>query len=314
MPVTTTAVVPPAVREYYDRLLLTTATPALVHQKFAQRRTLPRNSGDTTIFRRYARLATATAPITEGITPPGSALSVTDIKARIDWYGNFITLTDEIEITIEDRILNEAYRILAINLGETLDEITRDVLCSTSSVLNCSNGAIVGPPTEMTKDDIDAVVRILLGNDAEMITEVISATDGIGTAPVRPSFWGFFHTDLIDDLEAVTSFLSSSQYPNMNSVMENEWGTTGNVRWLYTSIGKVDTSGAFNVYSMPIVGKEAYAAISLGGESGEFYVEPLGSSGSADPLHQRATVGYKIPYVSTLLNDAFMALMNARHS
>lgn len=314
MPLTTTSVVPPAVREYYDRLLLTTATPALVHQKFAQRRTLPRNSGDTLVFRRYSRLATATAPIGEGVTPPGATLSVTDIKARYDLYGNFIIVTDKIDITIEDKILNEASRILAINLGETLDEITRDVLCSTSSVLNCSNGAVAGPPTEMTKADVDAVVRILLGNDSEMITEIIGATDAVGTAPVRPAFWGFLHTDLLDDLEAVSSFLSSSQYPNLQPVLEVEWGSTGNIRWLYTSIAKVDTSGAFNVYSMPVVGKEAYAAISLGGESGEFYVEPLGSSGSSDPLHQRATVGYKVPYVSRILNDNFMVLMNARHS
>ena len=43
---TTTAVLPPAVREYYDRLLLMTAFPQLVHTKFAQKRSLPKKMGD----------------------------------------------------------------------------------------------------------------------------------------------------------------------------------------------------------------------------------------------------------------------------
>ena len=34
MAITTTAVLPPAVRDYYDRLLLMTTYPALIHTKF----------------------------------------------------------------------------------------------------------------------------------------------------------------------------------------------------------------------------------------------------------------------------------------
>lgn len=311
---TSTADLPPAVREYYDRLLLMTARPALIHQRFAQRRSLPRKEGDTIVFRRYARLATATVALSDGITPPGAQLSVTDIKARMDWYGNFVIVTDQVTLTVEDRVLNESSRLLALNMGETLDEVTRDVLASTSSVLNCSNGSTAGPPTELTKADIDATIKQLLGNDAEMISEVIPATDGIGTSPVRPSFWGYIHTDLLDDLEAVNGFLSSAQYPNQNQVFPEEWGSTGNVRWLYSSIASRDSSGAFPIYRNFILGREAYGAINMEAESGEFYVEPLGSSGSADPLHQRATVGFKSPYVARILNDAFMVNLQSRHS
>ena len=43
--------------------------------------------GDTIVFRRYARLSTVPIPLSDGVTPPGSALSATDIKARVDFYG-----------------------------------------------------------------------------------------------------------------------------------------------------------------------------------------------------------------------------------
>ena len=87
MSITTTAVLPPAVREYYDRLLLMTAYPALVYTRFAQKRVLPQKNGDTIVFRRYSRLATVPVPLVDGVTPPGAPLSATDIKAQVSFYG-----------------------------------------------------------------------------------------------------------------------------------------------------------------------------------------------------------------------------------
>lgn len=314
MAITTTAVLPPAVRDYYDRLLLMTAYPQLVHTKFAQKRILPEKMGDRIVFRRYARLATVPIPLVDGITPPGAPLSVTDIKAQVSFYGNFVTITNQVELTVEDRVLNEASRLLAENLAQTIDEVTRDVLASTSSVLQCSNGVNGNTPTELTKADIDTAVKTLLGNDAEMISEVMIGRDQFATAPVRPAFWAYIDTDLLDDLEAVSNFLHSSQYPgDGKNVLDAEWGATGNVRWLYTSVGSV-SSASPAVYNNFIIGKEAYAVVHLRSETGEFYVEPLGSAGSADPLHQRGSVGWQHPFVARILNDAFMLNLEATHS
>lgn len=313
MTITTVSVLPPAVRDYYDRLLLMTAYPTLIHTKFAQKRQLPRKMGDTIVFRRYSRLSTVPIPLVDGTTPPGAPLSATDIKARVDFYGNFVMVTNQVEMTVEDRVLNESARLLAQNLGQTMDEVTRDVLASTSSVLQCANGSNGNTPTELTKQDIDIAVRTLLGQDAEMISEVITGVDAFGTAPIRPAFWAYMDTDLLDDLEQVSNFVPTAQYPGQRTVLDAEWGSTGNVRWLYTSVGSV-TSASPAVYNNFIVGKEAYAVVHLGSESGEFYIEPLGSGGSADPLHQRGTIGWQHPFVSRILNDAFMLNLEATHS
>lgn len=56
MPITTTSQVPPEVRAYFDRLLLTLARPYFIYDMFAQKRTIPLNSGDQMIFRRYSTL------------------------------------------------------------------------------------------------------------------------------------------------------------------------------------------------------------------------------------------------------------------
>lgn len=114
---TTSSILPPAVREYYDRYLLETAFPYLVYGKFAQRRTLPKKSGDTIVFRRYAKLNTVPIPLRDGITPPGTVLSVTDLKAKVSFYGNFVTITNQVQLTVEDRVNTQAlYKFLLIDM------------------------------------------------------------------------------------------------------------------------------------------------------------------------------------------------------
>ena len=224
-----------------------------------------------------------------------------------------MTITNQVQLTVEDQVLNESSRLLAQNLAQTMDEVTRDVLASTSSVLQCSNGTNGGTPTELTKADIDAAVKTLLNNNAEMISDMITGANKIGTAPIRPAFWAYLDTNLLDDLEGCANFIASSSYASSQTVLDAEWGSTGNVRWLYTSEGSV-SSATPAVYNNFIVGKEAYAVVHLKSETGNFYVEPLGSSGAADPLHQRGAVGWSHPFVSRILNDAFMLNLSSTHS
>ncbi len=313
MPITTVSVLPPAVRDYYDRLLLMTAYPQLIYTKFAQKRILPEKNGDTIVFRRYNRLATVPVPLVDGVTPPGAALSVADIKAQVSFYGNFVTITNQVELTVEDRVLNEASRLLAQNMAQTIDEITRDVLASTSSVLLCANGVNGLTPTELSKEDIDIAVTTLLANDAEMISEIVPGANLFATSPVRNAFWGLMDVNLLSDLEAVADFNYKANYANQGTVLDSEWGQTGNVRWLYTSVGSV-SSASTPVYNNFILGREAYGVVHLRSETGDFYIEPLGSAGAADPLHQRGTVGWQHPFVARILNDNFMINLMATQS
>ncbi|MFB3926833.1 MAG: N4-gp56 family major capsid protein [Syntrophales bacterium] len=90
MNITTTTQVDPGVAVYYDRILLKRALPALVHDRFAQKRPIPAKGGTTIKFRRYNSLTAATTPIAEGVTPPGQQMSKTDLQATVSQYGSFI--------------------------------------------------------------------------------------------------------------------------------------------------------------------------------------------------------------------------------
>ncbi len=56
MAVTSLTQLPPEVRTYFDRLLLTLARPYFIYDLFAQKRQIPLNSGDQLVFRRYGTL------------------------------------------------------------------------------------------------------------------------------------------------------------------------------------------------------------------------------------------------------------------
>lgn len=312
MSITDTVKLPPAVKDYYDRIILMTAYPNLIYGRAAQKRTLPEKMGKNVVFRRYPKLSTVPIPLKEGVTPQGAELSVVDIKATVSLYGNYVTITDQVQYNVQDKVLNEAAKLLGQNMGQTYDEITRDVLASTSSVVLCSNGQNESTPTELTKKDIDAAVKTLVTNDAKMISEVITGSTSITTTPIRPAFLGFMHSNLLDDLETVSNFVDTSRY-SKQYILDYEWGATGNVRWTYTSAGSV-TSGSPDVYNNIIVGKEAYAVVNLKGDTGDFYIKPLGSSGSSDPLNQRGTVGWKHGFTARVLNDAFAVNLMCSHS
>lgn len=313
MAVTTLTQLPPEVRQYFDRLLLALARPYYIYDLFAQKRQIPLNSGDQMIFRRYGTLTAATVPLTDGQTPSGDQLSVTDFLAQIQWYGSFVTITDQVQYVVQDRVLNEATKVLSLQLGLTLDTLIRDMMVSTASIILCTNGGNGQTPTEITDSDIQNAVIALRQGNARLMTNPLPGENKFGTAPVRASYWGFMSVDLQNDLEAVSSFISAANYPNPMNALEAEWGSTRNIRWLLNTNGYA-TSASPSVYSNFVLGQEAYGCIRLGSKEAEFIVKPLGDSGTSDPLNQRGTVGYKYPFATRLLNDNWLTQLKATHS
>ena len=117
-------------KTFYDMTLIDEATSNLVHDQFGQKRPIPKNGGKTIEFRKFAPLAKATTPLTEGVTPDGKSLAVSTITATVNQYGDYITQSDVLELTSLDNTILEATKLLGRQAGVTLDTIVRDVLNS----------------------------------------------------------------------------------------------------------------------------------------------------------------------------------------
>ncbi len=307
MAITTTSTLPAPVQESFDMKLLSVPTPTLIHGLAAMPKELDANSGKTLVMRRYNALNTATVPLgNSGITPPAQTLEAIDIKADMSFYGTYVNLEEQVSLQNQDKTLNEAVKRLGVSMRQTEDELIRNHLQSTASVINCVNGSNGDNPTELTREDIDEVIRTLQDNDAYTISDMIEGDDKFGTAPIRDAYFAMGSTKLIGNLESVDGFVSKNQYPNQSDVLRPEWGSVSNLRFLLSSIGSVSETASLNsanIYNVFVTGMEAYAAIEQNGYSSQFIYRPPIYSG---PLALYGSVGYKFAQVPRITNDAWV--------
>jgi N4-gp56 family major capsid protein len=67
-------------------------------------------------------LNTATVPLgPSGLNPPAQTLTALDIDAKVNWYGTYVLITDQVTLINEDPVLNETASLLAQSLRETED-------------------------------------------------------------------------------------------------------------------------------------------------------------------------------------------------
>lgn len=319
MATTTLSAVAPGVQAFYDRNLLERAQPADIHGRFGQKRPIAQRSGNQIKFRRYSQLAAATSPLTEGVTPAGSALAVTDITSTLAQYGDFVTLSDMVSLTNQDPVVTEATDVLGDQAGTTIDLVRRDVLVAGSNSLMASGVANrLALVNKLTGPDLDKAIRFLKNQNAKYVKDGIMASDGVGTGPVRKTFIGLVHPDVEYDLESITGYKSVSEYGSQSGILEDEIGAYKNIRFVSSTNCKIWTDATTaltagykgttknDVYATLIIAANAYGVSPLSGKAMETYVKSLGSAGSADPLNQRSTVGWKATTTTTILNEAWM--------
>ena len=108
-------------------------------------------------------------------------------------------------------VLNECAARLGVSLRQTEDQLTRDMLAATAAFINCTGGVNGDIPTEITRSDVDTVVRTLLANNAYTIMDNIEGEDKFGTAPVRDAYFALCSTtDLTANLETVLDSLQKA--------------------------------------------------------------------------------------------------------
>ena len=298
------------VNNMYDRVLVETSYPSYVYNRFAQVRDIPQNSGTDIIkFRQYGALTANTTALSAGVTPEGKALSTTDITATVLRYGDYVTLDDEVLTESPDPILVEAAQLLGEQAGDSLDQICRDIITAGTTVQYASTATATNEVTaamKLTRTEVKQAVRTLKGSNAKPITMMIDASTGQATTPIGRSFIGIVSEDTAYDLDDAQGWIPVEKYPNKSNVMEDEIGALANVRFIETTNAKVSAaggSGGVDVHYTMIIAKNAYAQTRISGLALKNIVKPIGSAGSADPLDQRGTTGWKASYVARILDQ-----------
>lgn len=304
----------PNVNAFYNRTLLERAVANFVFNKWAQVRDIPKGNSDVIKFRKYGSLAPATTPLTEGVTPSGKQLSITDTSATVQQYGDFVALTDKLKMETEDPIETETTEVLGEQAAETLDTLARDILVAGTNIQyadTATSRVTVTAGMTLTEAEIKEHVRTLKNNKAKKVTSMVSAQNGYNTTPVDACYVGVVHPNTTFDLKALTGFVPVEKYAGglKSGVMDFEVGKVDEVRFIETpqaSIFAGEGAAGADVYATLIFGQNAYGNSRISGEAMKNIRKQLGSAGSADPLDQRSTIGWKSTFVTKILQQSFM--------
>ena len=286
-------------KTYYSDYLIDMASPLLVHDQFGQKHPIPKNGGKTIEFRKYSPLAKATTALTEGVTPDGQALDVSAITATVAQYGGWIQLPDMLLLTAIDNNMVQATELLGDQAGRTLDTVTREGLNGGTNVQyydgSVASRSALTAQNKLTVDCIFRAVRFLKSQNAK---------------PIDGSFVGIIHPDVAYDLMRSDEWIDLQKYTsNVDHVYNGEIGKVGGVRFVETTEAKIFAKGgaeSVDVYSTLILGSNAYGVTEVTGGGLQHIVKQLGSSGTADPLNQRASVGWKAVKTAERLVEPYM--------
>ena len=301
--VTTDTALSKEMKTFYSDYLIDMAEPNLVHDQFGQKHPIPKNGGKIIEFRKYDSLPKALTPLTEGVTPNGQKLSMSVITSNVQQYGGYIELSDILLLTAIDNNLVQATKLLGSQAGRTLDTITREVLNGGTNVqyaegqVTARNALVGGQASGNHYLTVDAVRR------AVRFLKVMNAPK------INGNYVGIIHPDVSYDLMSDPKWVNVKTYSDPDGIYEGEIGKIEGVRFVETSEAKVfEGAGAsgVDVYSTLILGADAYGVTEITGGGLEHIVKQLGSAGTADPLNQRATAGWKATKTAERLVEQYM--------
>jgi N4-gp56 family major capsid protein len=320
MGVTTYGDISPRTAAYVAKDLLKRGLPLLVLEKFMQAKTLPLHNTKSMVFRRYLGLALATTPLVEGVTPSSKKITKVDVTANLDQYGDLVEITDVVVDTHEDPILEENKQILGEQAAQTIETIRFYVLRACTNKFRANGAARTDINTTVTLALQKKIVRALKRQNAMKITSVVKSTPSFNTENVLPCFVALTHTDLENDIRAMTGFIDAKNYGNTQP-FEGEVGAVNDVRYILSNIfapyadaggdkgTMVSTTGVkADVYPIIYLARDAWAGIAL---KGAFAIQPIvinPTPSKSDPLGQRGSIGWKTMQTAVILNDAWMAV------
>jgi len=289
---------PAEVRQAYSAMLLKAARPLLVHAQFCDDQPIPARQGKTMQMRRFELLAPATTPLQEGVTPAGNTPIVSQVTVSVQQYGDYVQVSDVASWTTIDNVLSETADLLGEQSGQTFDVLARTFMNAGTNVLY-ANGRT-------------SRITVAAGDNMTSV-EIKKATRTMSTASVTrfadQCYVMIVHPFTTYNIQSISEWLAAKQYSDVKDLYMGETGELYRMRFVESPLAAIiQGAGAagIDIYQSLAFGKRAFAKSNLEGHNLENIVHPPGSAGSADPLNQRQTSGWKGTFGGTIQNQLYV--------
>lgn len=277
---------------FYDKVFLERAKMELRHDFGAQRKGLKANNGKTVYFTRFTPLAVATTALTEATNPTAASMTAANVSAVLAEYGNFVTVSSLFAMTSIDEDLKEHADVMGQNAGETIDTLIRTALAAGATAQLAGGNTLltaVAATDVLSGAEIRKAVRTLKSNKAQKFEGGL--------------FRGIIQPYTAYDLMGNSEWLDAHRYTNADAIARGVVGKLHGVEFVESNNGYTQSS-TVTVYSNFIFGKNAYGVVNLDSFSApKVYVKNPGSGSTDNPLDLFSTIGWKMPFVATVLNS-----------
>jgi N4-gp56 family major capsid protein len=209
--------------------------------------------------------------------------------------------SDVLELTSIDNTIVEAAKILGRQPGLTLDTITRNVLQSGTNVFYCPKG----DGTKVTsRTGLDATCKLTVAT----IKRVAAFLKKNNAPKIDGSYVAIIHPYAAHDLMADPEWVDAHKYAKPENLYEGEIGKIAGVRFVETSEAYVKDG----VYCTLIMGANAYGTTEITGGGLQTIIKQKGSGGTADPLDQRSSIGWKAMKTAEILIDPYLVRVESK--
>lgn len=294
---TTSTGLTPGMQTYYNRELLRTFEPHLVHLQFGENYRMPMNSGITMNMRKMIPVAAKTTALEEGNPGEGKMLAEVAVTTTIQQFGDYARCSDWLDMVHLDENITRRVQRFGDAGARSVDALVRDELATCTNVIYAGGKTARAQLTaadKLTSRELRKAVRTLKKNLAEKF-------NGYYVAIVGP--------DTVYDLQEDDAWVKVSEYQDKENIYTGEVGRLFGIRFVESTEAKIfEGAGASSadVASVIVLGRYAYGLTSLKGAKPRVIVKPAGSAGTADPIDQISTVGWKLDgFAAKLLQPEF---------
>lgn len=318
--------------------LLKTSIPTEVLGITGTQHKIGKNQSDTVIYRRWLPFGGATTNATtinewvvdpndhltaEGVTPPSDTINAQDITVKIRQYSCLYQYSDKVADLYEDNIPDAMKDQTGKRMGQVREQIKY------GAMKGGTNKFYAGGTTRLTVDEaislggLRSITRSIMGNEGELITKILSASQNYNTAPVEAAYLVFCHSDCENDIRELPGFKECSEYGSRKVMHTMELGSTDRYRFIISpqlkpitdsgaltgNTGLVSSGTRVDIYPIIVVAEDACGDVALRGKDSFEPTHILASKkDSFDPLGQKGYIGATFWSAAFVQNDGWLAV------
>lgn len=231
----------------------------LVAYQFGDPLDLPKGRGTTYTATRYNRVPLPFAPLSEGVPPIGETMTITQVSATAQQWGDKLTITDVAELTIKHPLFQKATELTALSVAETLERNTFNAIMGFTNVNYVNTrgaraslvaGDVINP------HEVNRAYGALFTNGAprfsgdEITDEKVEANAGGAMASdsprKMPHYVSLMHPLVAQDFRENSTVVTAWSYSDINRLYNYEAGEWGGIRFCLSNMVPTFTGFANN--------------------------------------------------------------------